>query len=347
MDFSRKQKIFIGLFMGSVLLFVTLSFYFYQIFFAKNVLVNKQDKILIIPPDTDYEKLVPYLQKEEYISDLMSFRFVSKVLKYNQKIKAGRYLVKANDNNLNFVRMLRAGNQYPVKVTFNNVRLKRDLAGKITRNLLLDSAEFLQKINQPDFVANYGFDTTSIVSMFLPNTYQMYWTTSVEELFEKMSKEHQKFWNKKRLDKAQEIGLEPLKISVLASIVEAETKKKDEAARVAGVYINRLRTGELLRADPTVIFAIGDFSIKRLLFKHLEFDSPYNTYKYAGLPPGLICLPSIHSLDAVLNYEKHDFIFFCAKEDFSGYHNFAVSYNEHLQNAKRYQAALDILNIKK
>ncbi|TAD95459.1 MAG: endolytic transglycosylase MltG, partial [Bacteroidetes bacterium] len=223
---------------------------------------------------------------------------------------------------------------------------KKDLAAKITRNLEIDSLEVEKLLNDPQKTAELGFDTTNIMAMFIPNTYEMYWTSSADQLLKKMQAEYHKFWNEDRKAKAKALNLSEIQVSILASIVEAETKKQDEAPIIAGVYLNRLAKGEKLQADPTVIFGIGDFGIKRLLISHLQHDSPYNTYKYAGLPPGLINLPSVPSLEAVLNPQKHDYIFFCAKEDFSGYHNFAVSYNDHLKNAARYQAALNKLNIR-
>jgi UPF0755 protein len=183
------------------------------------------------------------------------------------------------------------------------------------------------------------------MSLFIPNTYEFWWDTSAEELFERMHKEYQSFWTEARSQKAQDLGLSKEEVSTLASIVQAESQKSDERPRIAGVYLNRLRIGMPLQADPTLVFAAGDFSIKRLTAKQMAIDSPYNTYKYAGLPPGPINLPDINSLDAVLNFEKHSYLYFCAKEDFSGYHSFAVGYDEHLSNARRYQRALNAANI--
>ncbi len=315
--------------------------WFYQMFMAKNILVGQDDKVLIIPSNTTWNQLVPVLEQERYVSDLVSFSIIAKLLKYQQNIKAGRYILRANMSNLQAVRLLRSGAQSPVKVTFNNVRIKTQLVGKMTQNLELDSADFLAVLNDPKIVAAYGFDTTTIVAMFLPDTYQMYWTTSAEGILKRMKQEYDKFWSEKRQVQAKKLNLTPLQVSILASIVEEETKMRDEAPKVAGVYLNRLHQNMPLQADPTVKFALGDFAKKRILLSDLEIDSPYNTYKYTGLPPGLIQLPPKRTIEAVLNHEKHDFIFFCAREDFSGYHNFAVSYNEHLKNANRYQNALN------
>ena len=345
---NRKYRILLGVFVGLAVLAVTASFYAYQLFYAPNILIDKPDVLLIIRPEANFKEVRDSLEKKGAINDMISFAFVSKILGYQDKVKPGRYLIGQNTTNLQIVRKLRAGDQAPVRVTLSNARLKKDIAAKLCKNLPLDSAELLAKLNTPSIVRQYGFDTATITAMFIPNTYEMYWTTTHDKLLERMHAEYKKFWNEKRTKKAQEIGLTPLQVSIMASIVEAEMKKKEEAKRIAGVYMNRLNFDDRkLRADPTVIYAIGNFNIKRLLYKDLEFDSPYNTYKYEGLPPSCICVPSIHAIDAVLEYEKHQYLFFCAKEDLSGYHNFAVTLAEHTQNAKRYQAALDQLGIRR
>jgi UPF0755 protein len=344
MVFSRKHKILISLFVGFSLLLFTFAVYFYQVFFNPNALVKQTDtRILMIPPNTSFTQVVDLLAEQKYINDKLTFAFVAKVLNYQEKVRAGRYRIRPNMGNMELVRMLRAGMQEPIRMSFNNVRLKKDLAGKICRYFLIDSLDFAKNLSDPAKVAALGFDTTTVMCMFLPNTYEMYWTSSEEEVLKRMKHEYEKFWTTDRQTKAKALNLSPIQVSILASIVEAETSKKEECATVAGVYLNRLRQGEKLQADPTVIFGIGDFSIKRVLLSHLEFDSPYNTYKYAGLPPGPINLPAPSTIDAVLNYQKHDYLFFCAKEDFSGYHTFAVTYSEHLVNAKKYQEALSRL----
>ncbi|GAB4197734.1 MAG: endolytic transglycosylase MltG [Thermoflexibacter sp.] len=343
---NKRYKILVGIFIGLAVLLITAVFYVFQLFFTANVLVDKSDKAVLIPENTSFKELLQIMEKDTILTDKISFAFVAKLLDYQGNIKSGRYLLRKNMSNLQAVRKLRSGAQDPVKVTFNNARLKSDLAGKICKNLALDSAEFLKLLNTPNFTAKYGFDTTTIMCLFLPNTYEFYWTVSVEKLMDNIKKEYDKFWTKERLEKADKIGLTPVQVSILASIVESETKKKDEAKRIAGVYMNRLNQNDLLRADPTVIYAIGDFSKRRVLLRDLQFDSPYNTYQYSGLPPGPIYQPSVHSIDAVLNYERHKYMFFCAKEDFSGYHAFAVTFEEHKKNSKKFQDALDRLGIK-
>jgi UPF0755 protein len=248
-------------------------------------------------------------------------------------------------NNLQLVRMLRSGQQTPVRVTFNTVRTQEELAEKISVNLEVSKEQVLELLQDSVYIRKFGFEEETVMSLFIPNTYEFWWDTSAEELFERMHKEYQSFWTEARSQKAQDLGLSKEEVSTLASIVQAESQKSDERPKIAGVYLNRLRIGMPLQADPTLVFAAGDFSIKRLTAKQMAIDSPYNTYKYAGLPPGPINLPDINSLDAVLNFEKHSYLYFCAKEDFSGYHSFAVGYDEHLSNARRYQRALNAANI--
>jgi UPF0755 protein len=236
--------------------------------------------------------------------------------------------------------------QTPLNVTFNNVRTKEDLAGKVSKYLVADSLSILNLFSNESLIQKYGFTTETFRTMFIPDTYEFYWTTSAEEFAERMKSEYDKFWNAERRKKAEEINLTPAEITTLASIVQAETAKKEEQNRIAGLYMNRLKNGQLLQADPTVKYAVGDFSLKRILNVHLHIDSPYNTYKNAGLPPGPINFPETTAIDAVLNFERHNYLYMCAKEDFSGYHNFAVTLDEHNRNAAKYRRELDKLNIK-
>jgi UPF0755 protein len=344
---TKKFKIILVVYIGLAVLLSVLGLYAYQIFFQPNVLAGKKEPVAVyIRPGADFKQVMDSLLARQIVGDHISFRFVAKVLKYQELVKPGRYLLQPNMTNLAAVRKLRSGAQDPVKVTFNNVRTKKDLAGKICRNLLADSAKFLAQLNSPAETGKVGFDTTNILAMFLPNTYEMYWTVDEAELLKKMHKEYEKFWTPARKAKAEEIGLSPLKVSVLASIVEAETKKRDEAKVIAGLYMNRLQQNMRLEADPTVIYGIGNFAIRRLTFADLAFDSPYNTYRYTGLPPGPINLPPVQAIEAVLNYDKNKYIFMCAKEDFSGYHAFAETFAEHKVNAAKYRAALDRIGIR-
>jgi UPF0755 protein len=217
-----------------------------------------------------------------------------------------------------------------------------ELSEKITRNTGLSSQEFEAALIKFAMNNPYGFNKDNIISMFIPNTYEVYYNVSADRLVERMHEEYTMFWNEERIQKASTIGLTPIEVSILASIVQAETVKKDEAPIIAGLYINRLKQGIPLQADPTLVFAVGDFTLKRVLNEHKQVDSPYNTYKNSGLPPGPINLPEVYALDAVLNYTPSNYIYMCAKEDFSGRHNFTASYKEHMQNANRYQKALTI-----
>ncbi len=331
------------------ILLATLFFYFYQVAAAPNLQVGKDDTFLLIPSGAGYQTVIDSVKGKKILHDELSFRFLSKLLKYQEKVKAGRYRIKRNMTNWQAIMTLRSGRQEAVKLTFNNIRLKEQLPGRLCRNLEADSVKFRALINDTAVVAKYGFDTTTITCLFIPNTYEMYWNTSSDELLDRMHKEYQKFWTEARKKKAAAIGFTPVQVSIMASIVEAEqAQRPDERPRIAGVYVNRMTSRETdykLQADPTVVFAVRNFSIRRVLNTDKQVNSPYNTYKYRGLPPGPINLPSTASIDAVLNYEKHDYLYFCAKEDFSGYHNFAETYEEQMRNARLYQAALNARKI--
>lgn len=344
---SEKRKKFLLIFLiSSSVLVISLTFYFYQVFFSPNTLVESdQPYMLKIPTNAVYKQVADQLYKERVINDAVSFGFVAKILDYQEGVKPGLYKVDPKMSNLDLVRMLRAGRQVPVKVTFNNVRTKEDLAEKITANLEVTEKQFLHLLQDSVYIRKFDFEEETVMSMFIPNTYEFWWNTSPEALFDRMHKEYQAFWTEARRQKAQALGLTPKQVSTLASIVQAESQKAGERARISGVYVNRMKIGMPLQADPTLVYATGDFTLKRVLNVHKEIDSPYNTYRNVGLPPGPINLPDINSLDAVLNTENHKYLYFCAKEDFSGYHAFAVTYNEHLANAQRYQRALNAAKI--
>lgn len=318
------------------------TFYFYQVIYSPNILVEREDRIIIIPDDVTYKSLQRQLVEGGYVNDLISFGFMSRIMKYDRHIKPGRYVLRRNMSNLEAVRLLRAGVQEPVNITFNNIRLIEELAPRITRNIALKEDAFNDALNQFVEKNAFGFNNQNIISMFLPDTYEVYYNISGEDLVGRMYYEYSKFWNEERLAKAEAIGLDAKQVSVLASIVQAETKRDEEAPTIAGLYINRLKKGMLLQADPTLVFAVGDFTLKRVLNEHKEIDSPYNTYKYKGLPPGPINMPRVNMIDAVLNYESSNYLYMCAKEDFSGYHYFTHSYDQHLRNAALYQRALSI-----
>jgi len=338
-----------GFIIGSIVAVFTFvamfAFYAYQLLQTPNFQINKKATYLYIPEEATFQNVLDSLDKYDIIQDKVSFAFLARLMSYQGNVKPGRYLIHTNANNRQIVSMLRIGAQDPIRLTINSTRLKKDLIRRICVKLQISPEELEKLVQNPEITKKYGFDTTTIACMFLPNTYEVYWNISAEEFLERMSKEYQKFWTEERISKAKKLELNPIEVSVLASIVQAETVKNDEKPKVAGVYINRLEKGIKLQADPTLIFAWQDFSIKRVLNRHKEIESPYNTYMYKGLPPGPINIPSPSSINAVLNYEKHEYIFFCAKPDFSGYHAFAKTLSEHNANARAYQQALNKLDI--
>ena len=346
MVIKKGKKFLLVLLVAGSVLGISMTFYFYQVFLSPNALIDQDQAYLLkIPSNSEYSGVVQTLYEERVINDALSFGFVAKVLGYQEAVKPGLYKVEPKMNNLDLVRMLRSGNQVPVQVTFNTIRTKEELAEKITAHLEVPKEQVLALLQDSVYIRKFGFEEETILSMFIPNTYELWWNISAEGLLDRMHTEYQNFWTEERKQKAEALGLQQREVSTLASIVQAESQKADERPKIAGVYLNRLRMGMALQADPTLVFAVGDFSLRRILNSHKAIDSPYNTYKYTGLPPGPINLPDVNSLDAVLNAEKHRYLYFCAKEDFSGYHSFAESYAEHLQNANRYQRALNAANI--
>jgi len=338
---SLRRKIFVvGLIVFSMITTTSL-FYGYQIVKTPNVLVDKQARVILIPTGADFKQVQNMLYDEDIVQDLVTFSLVAKWMDYDQLVKPGLYQLESSMTNIEAVRLLRSGAQIPTRVTFNNIRTLEELAGKITKGIEIDSLSFLARIKQPEIWQKYEFEKEDFISMFIPNTYEVYWTTTTDELLDRMHREYKNFWTASRIAKAKDLGMQPNEVITLASIVNAESQKRDESPTIAGLYLNRLQRGIPLQADPTLVFAHGDFEIRRVLNVHKEIDSPYNTYKYAGLPPGPINLPPVYAIDAVLNPAKHNYIYMCAKEDFSGYHNFTNNLGEHLRNAQRYQAALN------
>ncbi len=338
-----KKKILIPLIIFSTIL-TTGSVYTYQMLYSPNFLINADDKFIIIEENTDFNELIKKLEDDTLINDILSFSFLSKLMEYQENIKIGAYKVKMNMSNYEMITMLRSGNQTPIKLTFTYARKIEDLAEKITTKLKMSKDDLLNYLNEN--INNYdGFKKNDIISIFLPDTYEVYWNISPEKLTNKMYSEYKKFWNEERLSKLDKINLNQKEAIVLASIVASESRMLDEADRIAGLYINRLNRNMRLQADPTLIFAANDFTIRRVLNKHKKIKSPYNTYIHRGLPPGPIRLASKKYIDAVLNYEKHNYIYMCAKEDFSGYHAFATNLSDHNRNAKKFQIALNMRKI--
>jgi UPF0755 protein len=322
---------------------ITFTFYFYQVFFTPNILVDKTDRLVMIKSGTGFRELQRQLKEEGVINDLVSFSFVARLMSYDKNIQPGRYLLRGNMSNRNAVLALQNGRREAVKVTFSHVRTLKELSEKITSGIGISPDEFMEAVYHfAEKDTTHGFNKENILAMFIPNTYEVYFNLSPDDLVKRMYREYLSFWNSDRLEKAKNTGLSAVEVSVLASIVQAETVKSDEAPVIAGLYLNRLRKGIALQADPTLVYAAGDFSIKRVLNVHKEIDSPYNTYKYPGLPPGPINMPYISSIDAVLNFNVHDYYYMCAREDFSGYHNFSRDLSAHQINARRYQRALSL-----
>jgi UPF0755 protein len=338
-DVQKRKLVFF--LVGSILL-ITFTFYTYQIVYTPNILVDKEDRAFYIKAGYTYRDVQNELYKGRFVDDPVSFSFLARLMKYDKSVRPGRYVLRRNMTNLQAIRVLRAGDQEPVTVTFNNVRLLDELGEKITRNTAVTPDEFDTALNEFIATNKEGFTKENILSMFIPNTYEVYYNVSASSLVDRMHDEYVKFWNEERKQQANKIGLTPIEVSVLASIVHAENTRGDEARTIAGLYINRLKKDMLLQADPTLVFAVGDFTLKRVLNVHKEIDSPYNTYKYAGLPPGPINMPGIEVLEAVLNYQPSNYLYMCAKEDFSGHHNFASTLSEHTLNARKYQQALTI-----
>lgn len=334
-----KKKILIPLIIFSTIL-TTCSVYTYQMLYSPNFLINSEDKFIIIEEGTDFNRLIKRLEDDTLINDILSFSFLSKIMEYQENIKIGAYKVNMNMSNYDMITMLRSGNQTPIKLTFSYARKIDDLAEKITSKLKISKEDLLNYLLEN--IDNYeDFKKEDIISIFLPDTYEVYWNISPKKLTDKMYSEYKKFWNNDRLEKLKKINLNQKEAIILASIVASESRMLDEADRIAGLYINRLNRNMRLQADPTLVFAANDFTIRRVLNKHKKIKSPYNTYIHRGLPPGPIRIASKKYIDAVLNFEKHNYIYMCAKEDFSGYHAFATNLSDHNRNARKFQIALN------
>ena len=322
--------------------------FFFKLLFADNIdnHSSKKEHVFYIHTGDSYSKVLKSLKEQHIIKDMESFKLVSSKLKYEESIKPGRYLIDNNTGNLQLVRKLRAGAQDPVKITFNNIQNKEQLAKRIAAQIEATETELLTEFNNQQFLDSLQLSEDNFPTIFLANTYEFYWNTSSREFISRMLKEYNKFWTEKRKAKAQAIGLTPTEVIILASIVQKESTKYDEYPIISGVYLNRLKIGMPLQADPTVLHALKKLGIsRRVLHADLKIQSPYNTYINKGLPPGPICLPELKSIDETLNAEEHNYLYFCAREDFSGYSNFAESWEQHLENARKYQKALNERNI--
>ncbi|MDP4185971.1 MAG: endolytic transglycosylase MltG [Bacteroidota bacterium] len=341
---TKKGKVVVWV---CVALLVITAFFSYKYFSAIFVNDVKNPGALYIREGASFNDVVDSLKVHDRLRNMTGFKWLAKKKKYTAHIRPGYYYLEKGMSINKIVNILRAGRQTPMRLTFNNVRTKAEFAAKIDRYLMADSTEILNLLNNKAFLDSLGFNENTIPCMFIPDTYEVWWTTKPAEFFKKMKEEYERFWNDSRLAKAKKLGLSPVEVSTLASIVQEETIKPDEKPRVAAVYLNRMNAGMPLQADPTVKFAVGDFSLRRILQVHTRINSPYNTYKHLGLPPGPIDFPYASSIDAVLNHENNDYLYFCARQDFSGYHNFARNFKEHFANAKQYRSTLDVKGIKK
>ncbi len=335
-----RKSVFIVFSVLSVCVLLVM-FLAYRAIFSSNVAIEDDRTEVFIPKKATVEEVAFMLKQEQILDNTNTFLWVARLKKFHMPSKGGRYVIKKGWSNNEIINNLRIGSEIPVNLTFNNIRTKQELSARIAQELALDSADMMACFNDYDFVRSLGFDLETAICLFIPNTYEVYWTTEANPLFKRMKYEYDTFWNDERKAKAKAIGYTPVEVMTIASIVDEETQKSFEKKVVAGVYINRLKRGIPLQADPTLKFALNDFAIKRLLNEHKKVDSPYNTYKYKGLPPGPIRIPSVLTIDAVLNYQHHSYLYFCAKDDFSGEHHFSKTLREHNTYARRYHRELN------
>jgi UPF0755 protein len=310
---------------------------------------SEESRIFFIRTDSaSYAEVLDQLESQSILRSDRVFRLLADGYGYPDNVRPGRYRISRGMSEWEVLRLLRSGRQEPIKLVINKFRTREDFARFAGRQLECDSAELMHVMLSPDSMRVYGLDSFTAMTLVIPDTYQVYWNTNASSLFKRLDREREKFWNEDRRGKADAIGLTREQVYTLASIIEEETNKHDEKPRIASVYLNRLERGMPLGADPTIKYALRDFGLKRILFRHIEASasSPYNTYRNKGLPPGPICTPSRKSIDAVLQAEKTDYLFFCARPDFSGYHAFASNDVEHMRNAKAYQAFLDSIKVK-
>ena len=336
---NKKQILY--LLSGAAILVITGLILIYKSIFGIVIHAEKPDKVIIISTGASYEQVLDSILTNHIIKNRKLFDWVAKRKNYPALIKPGRYVLDKDFSYNGLINLLRPGRQTPVRITFQNIRTLNQLAGKIGKQIEADSIQIMNFLSdESNYVAD-GFKKETIIAVFIPNTYEIYGNTDARGLYTRMLREYNLFWNEQRLAKARKIGLDPKEVSILASIIDDEVAKPDEKPRIAGVYLNRLQRGIPLQACPTIKFALNDFTITRVLYKHLQTDSPYNTYKHSGFPPGPIGCASIEGIDAVLDAENHDYLFFAARADFSGYHNFSRTLAEHNHYAALYQKELN------
>jgi UPF0755 protein len=336
-----NKKLIIYLLSIIALLFIAGLVLFYNRIFGISINAEKPAKILIIPTGSAYAQVIDSIVSINLVKNIKLFDWVAKKKNYPALVKPGRYVIDKDFSYNSLINMLRSGHQSPVRITFQNIRSLNQLAGKIGKQIEADSVQIMGFLSDESNYFDDGFKKETVIAVFIPNTYEIYRNTDSRGLYNRMLREYRIFWNDQRLSMAKSKGLEPIEVSILASIIDDEVVKPDEKPRIAGVYLNRLKAGIPLQACPTIKFALNDFTITRVLYKHLQVDSPYNTYTHSGFPPGPIGCPTIEGIDAVLNAEDHDYLFFAAKADFSGYHNFSRTLAEHNHYAAIYQKELN------
>ena len=313
--------------------------------FGPNTGDFKEDDYLYVRTGSTYADVRSSLKDDGFVKNIESYDVVARRANYPAMVKAGKYKIRRGMSNYNIVRMLRNGKQVPVKLVVNKLRTEQDLVNLISKNLEADSNELKALLNDNNFLDSFGLKDETAMAAIMPDTYEFWWNTRAKKAYSKIAKYYTEYWNEDRKQKADQKSMTPAEVVIMASIVEEETNKHDEKGNIASVYMNRIKNGMPLQADPTVKFAVNNFALRRIAGDMLRHPSPYNTYVHKGLPPGPICTPSKRSIEAVLNAPATDYIYFCAKEDFSGYHRFASNYNEHMRNARLYQRALNERNI--
>ncbi|MGJ8666401.1 MAG: endolytic transglycosylase MltG [Patiriisocius sp.] len=335
------KKILLAIALIGLVAMAAFSYYVYINIFVPNTAFNNEEAHVYIETGANFNDVKEEL--EPLIENMETFETVANRKGYSNNIKAGHYIIKKGSNNNEIINSIRTGN-VPILVKFNNQERLEDLAGHLSNQIEADSVSLYKAFSDAAFLKKSGFNNNTALGMFVPNTYEVYWNTSAENFRDKMLAEYNAFWTPQRNEKAENLGLTRDQIMALAAIVQKETAKIEERPRVAGVYINRIKKGMPLQADPTVIYAKkkteNNFNqiIKRVLYKDLEIDSPYNTYKYAGVPPGPIAMPDVTSIDGVLNYENHDYYYFVADVTNFGYHKFASTLTQHNRNKSEYVA---------
>lgn len=338
-----KRKISLTTIIMTCVAIISLAVYY---FFFSSMLSANENKIIYIDADDNVDSVFMKLEPLATRHAMMGFKTIARHSSYAKNIRTGRYEIEPGEGAFMVLRKLKNGLQSSVKLTIQGTRTMDKLAGNLSKKLMIDSVVIYKALTDTATCEKYGYTPETIACMFIPNTYEVYWNIPLDKFLDKMKAESDKFWNEERTRKAKEMGLTRAEVTTLASIIDEETANDGEKPMIAGMYYNRLKTGMPLQADPTVKFALNDFSIRRIYNNMLNVDNPYNTYKNTGLPPGPIRIPSVAGIDAVLNYAHHDYLYMCAKEDFSGTHNFAATYKEHLSNAAKYSAALNERGIK-